>query len=403
MTTLLTPYLNAAASQVGRKLWRKQVLPKAGINYKGRRITFDDTYLTDLADAFTAGAYDQVAFQLADATNTHTVDPSRFRGEVKGLEVTPDGLDAIVELTAEGERLIRDNPRLGVSVRIREALERADGKKFARAIHHVLGTIDPRLTGLRPWQIVELSNTDDTDEVVDLTAHSYTNNEGATMQVDLSAEQIDALNTILANAGIPTIDLSTVTVDDDTATVTVEDGDTDTAASSSSAEEEDDAAEEDDAEEDDAEEGDNEDAADDTDLAALTDDELDALIADLSAEIDDDTVDLAYADQTTTRSADAIRAARAETELLARDLIAGGVPPALVDLARPILEAQPGTIDLASEDGAVDVHDIVTRMLEAARGTVDLSSETGHGVGGGTQDDALEAVAQNWSEFLTNN
>jgi hypothetical protein len=36
--------------------------------------------------------YDQVPFQLADASNAHSNDPERFRGEVLDMEVRHDGL-----------------------------------------------------------------------------------------------------------------------------------------------------------------------------------------------------------------------------------------------------------------------------------------------------------------------
>ena len=109
----------------GLNLFRKQVLPKRSINYKGRTLTFDDAYLTDLAQAFDDKAFDQVAFQMAPGDGQHTVDPERFRGEVHAFEVTPDGLDAILKLTDEGAQAVRDNPKLGVSARIVDGVERA--------------------------------------------------------------------------------------------------------------------------------------------------------------------------------------------------------------------------------------------------------------------------------------
>src|ERR1035441_8319817 len=57
------------------------VLPVGDVEYKGRTLHFTLNYLKGLAGAFTARAYDQVAFQLADAQNTHTNDPERFRGD----------------------------------------------------------------------------------------------------------------------------------------------------------------------------------------------------------------------------------------------------------------------------------------------------------------------------------
>jgi len=172
-TTLLTPIDGGPARPVGAsRLWRKQLLPLGEITYKGRKIRFDREYLAGLAKAFTSKAYDQVPFQLADAPNSHTNDPERFRGEIRGFEVAGDGLDLILAATEAGDKVLRENPDLGVSARIVEDYERADGKFFPAAVQHVLGTLDPRITGMRPWQAVEAANEDD-GEVIDLTGMDY--------------------------------------------------------------------------------------------------------------------------------------------------------------------------------------------------------------------------------------
>jgi hypothetical protein len=175
-TSLLTPYDRGDAKPAGRNLFRKQLLPIAKINYEGRVIDFTRDYLAGLVKAFNDRAYDQVPFQLADAQNTHTDDPERFRGEIAALELTADGLDVIVAASDDGAKVLRDNPRLGVSARIREDYARADGKFFTRALKHVLGTLDPRMTGMAPWEAVDAAN--DEGDVVDLTALEYATQTG---------------------------------------------------------------------------------------------------------------------------------------------------------------------------------------------------------------------------------
>jgi hypothetical protein len=170
-TSLLTPYDKGDAKPAGRNLWRKQLLPIAKINYQGRVIDFTKDYLASLVTAFNARAYDQVPFQLADAKNTHTEDPERFRGEIAALELTADGLDMIVAASDAGAAVLRENPHLGVSAKIAEDYPRADGKFFPLALKHVLGTLDPRLTGMRPWEAIEAAN--DEGDVIDLTALEY--------------------------------------------------------------------------------------------------------------------------------------------------------------------------------------------------------------------------------------
>jgi hypothetical protein len=156
---LLAPWNEEVPVELSTTLWKKQLLPVGTINYKGRTIQFDKQYLTELAASFRGKAFDQVPFLLAKDDNSHTMDPERFRGEIKGVEVTDKGLDVLVDLTPDAAELVRKNNKLGVSARIIEGLERADGQKFPRAVEHVLGTLSPRVTGMTPWEEVTLSDT----------------------------------------------------------------------------------------------------------------------------------------------------------------------------------------------------------------------------------------------------
>ena len=96
---VLTPFTAAEAVELGNRLWRKRVLPVGDVEYKGRLLHFTKDYLGQLVAAFTSRAYPQVPFQLADAQNTHTNDPERFRGEVTGMELGDDGLYVVAEVT----------------------------------------------------------------------------------------------------------------------------------------------------------------------------------------------------------------------------------------------------------------------------------------------------------------
>lgn len=186
-TAVLTPFIKGAASQVGTRLWRKRVLPVGTINYKGRVLTFDKGYNDELARAFAAGAYDQVPFQLADAQNTHTNDPERYRGSIVDMRSEPDGLWITLAPTADGEAAILKNPGLGVSARIVENYDRADGQFFPRAVQHVLGTLDPRITGLGAWQAIEASNTP--EMVIDLTGEAFAGQGNGGTMAELTEQQ----------------------------------------------------------------------------------------------------------------------------------------------------------------------------------------------------------------------
>lgn len=63
-------------------------------------------------------------------------------------------------------------------------------------------------------------------------------------------------------------------------------------------------------------------------------------------------------------------------------LIDAGVPPALLDLAEPIMK-QPDqlVIDLSETgDRAVDARLVIGRVLEEVSGMIDLAPEMGHGI-----------------------
>jgi len=184
-----TPFIKSRALMTAPSVWRKKVLPVGEVEYQGRMLQFDRDYLEDLAAAFKAGAYDQVPFQLATDDNKHTNNPERTRGWVTGVEVQNDGLWVTARVTPEGNKVLTSNPNLGVSARIVEEYARSDGNFFPAAIQHVLGTLDPRIPGLGPWEAVEMSNSAGVDMIIDLSAAEFAGEEGGSTMPDMDADQ----------------------------------------------------------------------------------------------------------------------------------------------------------------------------------------------------------------------
>lgn len=143
------------SDELSQRLWRVQVLPLATIRYKGlREVTFDRAYLEAIADAFNAGAYDRVPFQVSpDGMHTHS--PEAWAGDVRAVEAVADGLDVVIAATARGDDYIRTVQGLAAAPRLVEDYHRSDGRVFRVALQHVLGTCSPMITGLRGWQRVE--------------------------------------------------------------------------------------------------------------------------------------------------------------------------------------------------------------------------------------------------------
>jgi hypothetical protein len=389
---LLTPFDLAAPTRTGRQMFRKQILKKGTINYKGQQITFDDPFLKDVVRSFNRGAYDQVPFVLADPKNRHNMDPERFRGEVKGLELTEDGLDMIVETTAEGAKTVQSNPRMGVSARIVQGLTKSDGRTYKRAIQHVLATMDPRLTGMRPWEAVDLSEEDgegdDEVEVIDLTAASI--KEGTrvanktakraaagsqTVQLDLSNmtdERFQELLDFVAQDGEESEDDGDSEDEDDDETVEEVTSKQTVKRKGFGKQVVEDSEDEDEDDEDD--DSDEEDDEEEVEPVAKSKKREKVSLSNPVAKV---------------KRAKVSKSRRLELELAADrwerkrgDFLRAGVPPVLLDLAAPIL-SQPDklVIDL-SETGeeSVDAKVIVAKLLNEVQGLIDLAPEMGHGI-----------------------
>lgn len=380
MTVLLAPVTGAPARPLGGRTFRKQILKAGQLDYptkdgRTRRLVFDQAYFTDLATAFRDGAYDAVKAIMAPDSNAHTMDPERMRGDVVDLVPSEDGsgLDAIMTLSEETARLVEQHPDLGVSARITEGRTRGDGKAWPRAIQHVLLTLDPRVTGLKPWKSVDLSH--DGHDVVDLSSAVLETGRGQDV-AELSDSDIERIVSRLSER-----------------------------MNGASGEEQD--AEPDGDEvwqnwlaDDDVEEFFAEEADDDGD-GGYADADLVGAGADLST-FDDDP---RFVDLATTNAALSGEVAQMRAELSAarwqterEQLLHQGVPPAMLDLAAPVLEADhAGTvIDLSNGSDTIDAADVVRGLLREAAGIVDLSTEVGHGqsVSGDTSDTA--AAHQVW-------
>lgn len=407
-TTVLTPVDRGKARPSGASLWRKQILPVGEIHYDGRKIAFTREYLAGLVRAFAEKAYDVVPFQFADHDNKHSIAPEQRRGTVKSLEMTDDGLDVIVSVGADAARHLSEYPDLGVSASIREDYDRADGKFWPAAIRHVLGTLDPRITGLSPWQPVEASNQAAPDsiwqgidfsggdgEVIDLTALDYAAPEPRVKPAEPQQQPSGTLPTEDKHMALTDAQESKLAK-----LLDLPDDKFDAFLAAATAEPEEGAEGE----------------PDGTGDGELTDAELEALMAEVEAETAAEgtgpaegtepepalagaqlsqeaqaAIDLANAraEETSLQLSRVRReldtaAYEAERDTFARTY---GIPPRIFDLARPVLEGEGRTVDLANGKTA-DAGAIVRKMLQEVGRTVkmlDLSAELGTSVDGGAE------------------
>lgn len=349
---VLTPFTRSRAVQQGQ-LWWKRLLPVGEINYKGRTLKFTKDYLNGLAQAFDARAYDQVPLQLAGDENKHTNDVERTGGQTRAMEVRPDGLYIGVEPTERGRKVLTDNPELGVSARIVEAYDRADGKFFPKAVQHVLATLDPRIPGLGGWQTVDAAN--DVDVTYDLSAAEFTaDREESNMPDDsLNSEQRARLAALLEIPVERLAALADTLNSDQLDQLTGGDGNAQPADDGLLTEAELDALA---------------DEAMRLDAAGLLDDETEPepepATAGLSNE-DAMAIELTAAQTDENARQLAIISRQLDNERWQaerRKLTGSGVPPFIADLAQPLLEGSGHLVDLANGD-AVDAGQIMRRVL----------------------------------------
>jgi hypothetical protein len=403
---LLTPRKRSTALDLANgRLWRTQLLPLGEINYKGRKVRFDKDYLLNLVNAFRENVFGQVPFQLATGDNKHTNDPERYRGKIVDLVLTGDGLDVLLQPTEDGEALLRKNPELGVSARIYESYERADGKSWPAALQHVLGTLDPRVPGMRTWKEVEvpvaLSNEIGEVEVVDLSDVTFGEREGGTDKVAFSKEDRTQLIELLKkvrDGGVKDEDLEGLVdelgdeVDDETE---LTDEELDQLIAS---------AEADQGESDDDDEGEEEDEEGDLDEPALG--RAPATVAASNgrrrgalelanarnAELGErlDLVQATLDDQAFTN----------EKRVLSKDY---GIPPKVVDLARPLLEGSGHVVELAGGD-EIDAGSVMRRVLMELGKQIkllDLSEQIGSGLQPDEDREEEEKARKETADFVT--
>jgi hypothetical protein len=303
-----------------------------------------------------------------------------------------------VEAGPDAAAHLSQYPDLGVSARIVEGYDRADGKFFPAAIQHVLGTLDPRIPGMRPWQAVEAAN--ESDEVIDLTAIDAP--PGAP-EPPAGPRQQPPANTLPTEE--PRMALSTEQESKLAKLLDLPDDKFDALLSAATAE---------------PPAGGAEGEPDGTEESELTDAELEALMADVDAEIAAeaaaggqegtpaaepepalagaqlsqearDAIDLANA--RAEENEQALRRMRRQLDVTTyekeRDKLArvDGIPPRITDLARVLLEGEGRVVELANGKNA-DAGAIMRKVLEEVGKTVrmlDLSAELGTPLDGGEE------------------
>jgi hypothetical protein len=202
MDAVRTPLSQAPALALGNKLWRKEILKAGTIHYKGGKFDATPEYLDSVLAAYRDGAIASVPFTFVDDTGAHVEAPERRKGNIVGLERTPNGLDAILALDDDADELVRKDRKFGVSVLIKHDRTTGGGKHYPAVLAHVAGTYDPVINNLGDWEEIAASN--DAVDVLDLlalTASSEQKEQKPMADADtLTPEELAQLRSLLAKA-----------------------------------------------------------------------------------------------------------------------------------------------------------------------------------------------------------
>jgi hypothetical protein len=381
---LQAPIMRGAAEALGPRTFRKQIGKVGRIEHPDGPIDFTAQDLETYAQNFREQAYDQVPFTLVDDANAHNDDPRRFQGDVIGVETEGEKLYALMNLSEDGAKMVRDNPKLGVSMRIRE--RPSPGYSTPRkwpAIEHVAATFRPVIDGMDGWESFSDLSTRYGSTVVDLTASTYQESHtDVATETPLTDEEVDQLKALdaaevrgLLSADEPADDQEPhrpiFPTDDDRRSLIQRLFGRDQPT----------------------------DAEIDAELQTLVEQdgpeqtEQTPLAANLSASTltADDRSALDLAQQRVSTMEATLAKERADRD--ASDYIRSGVPKSLVDLARPALESpEEVKIDL-STGGSKDARSVIRSILDEAKGTIDFSE-----AGSSEDADNAKATAEQWGK-----
>lgn len=385
MTIRVTPLDegNVVELSQGSNIFEKQILPWGKFHYKGDTFEITPAWADQAIKAFSDKAFDQTPFALADERNSHDVDhrPDRFGGEVLGFVKRATGLNAVLQLTSKAANMVRENKKLGVSVRFHEGYTRdSDQRSWPVVIDQVLGTLKPRLTGMAPWKEIVLSDLDEGTQVADSSNEEWVMTKPVTgdntNDKDNGTPKSDNTNPVDGSAG--------ATTDADKVTLSTKEYQQfqdllkrlgDGGGNSSHA---------------------------NNDGGTVDDTDLNDILDDLEGKKDKEPTPVGL-------SEDRKRIIKLSNEVAAanfqRDALAwkqAGVPPKLVELAAPVLSSYDEVrVVSLSDDGtekSVDARTIVRSILDECKGTIALAVEEGHAQGAGSDQD--ENFKKSYQAFL---
>lgn len=215
------------------RLFRKQIL-KYGTwthpSIPGASLVIDRGVADSLKANFSAGVCDIVQVPVVDDANRHSEDPFRNIGEVVDLEVTEDGVYAHIDVRKPEAAEVMGKTLIGASAMMHmNYRDTRTGRHVGPTLLHTAVTNRPYITGLKDYEEIVRASADGLGDKfpVLLTNHEETRtmltkdemiaalredhgidvealqaSAGSAAPAALSGDMVDALTSVLTNAGV---------------------------------------------------------------------------------------------------------------------------------------------------------------------------------------------------------
>lgn len=199
------------AENIGGNKYKKEILRVGEIvvDNKGRKFNFTPKFLRDLKNNF-GKALDYIPLLYTGEGNKHSsgTDPKAYAGLVETLslddEENPTKLYAEFSLTEDTEKIVKHNPKFGVSVTAHpNFVDAPRGVYYGPMLIDVNATHRPKLNKMGEWEKIAVRASDEEYrfDVLDLSDTTYTTKEEVVNMpevetqspIELSDEQIQAI------------------------------------------------------------------------------------------------------------------------------------------------------------------------------------------------------------------
>lgn len=184
--------LSAPHLKTTGKLYKKMIFRWGDFSHPRNpkiKINVDNEFFTKLKKNFESGVCPIVPFPSVNEKNEHVESVERNLGQIVDLTSDEEGVYALIDVRKHSEDI--GNTILGASAKVHlNYMDRKSGTVVGPTLIHVAATNNPFLTDLAPFETVEASNADTTEEVVLLTDSGDNNTSNNSQEEPMTKEEM---------------------------------------------------------------------------------------------------------------------------------------------------------------------------------------------------------------------